>query len=265
MKKIRHQFKMYLKMFQASIKSLAEYRVDFFVGLVSQLLYELIQIVFVIIVFQNTETIQGWNFYEVLLLCGLLNVSMGYVDFFFEEMYEVGPHYMKDGTFDILLLRPIHPLLSIMANSRSLTSLGNILLGLFLCGYSLFHLHIPITLSTILFLLFITFIGGMIIGAIITLLCVSSFWVWDSNEIMWSAFQFHRFAQYPLTIYNSIIKFILIVVTPFAFVSFFPASFLLGRDYGTLSFIAPIVALLFWVITIKMWNWGMKFYKSSGS
>ena len=63
MKKIRHQFKMYLKMFQASIKSLAEYRVDFFVGLVSQLLYELIQIVFVIIVFQNTETIQGWNFY----------------------------------------------------------------------------------------------------------------------------------------------------------------------------------------------------------
>ena len=265
MKNILHNIKLYFLMFSASIKSLAQYRVDFIVGMISQIFYELIELIFIFIIFRNTTTINGWNFYEVLLLCGLLNISLGYVDLFFDEMYEVGPHYIKDGTFDLILLRPIHPIISIMSKSQSATSFGYIVIGMIMSVFSLIKLNIIISFQTILFILFITLIGGIVIGAIITILCVSSFWVMDSNEIMWSAFTMYRFSEYPLSVYNNFIKFLLIFIFPFAFVSFFPASYLLNRDYGLLSFIAPFIAIIFWIIAIKLWNWGLKHYKSSGT
>lgn len=265
MRNIVYNIKLYFMMFSASIKSLMEYRVDFIVGMVSQILYELTELIFIFIVFRNTNTINGWNFYQILLLCGLLNVSLGYVDLFFDEMYEVGPHYIKDGTFDLILLRPIHPIISIISKSQSVTFFDYIVIGLVMSIISLIKLNIIINIQSILFILFITLIGGIIIGAVITILCVTSFWVMDSNEIMWSAFTMYKFSEYPLSVYNNFIKFILIFIFPFAFVSFFPASYLLNRDYGMLSFLAPIIAIIFWFIAIKLWNWGLKHYKSSGS
>ena len=265
MSNIIYNIKLYFMMFIASIKSMVEYRVDFIVGMISQILYELIEIIFIIIVFKNTNSINGWNFYEVLLLFGLLNIALGYVDLLFDEMYEVGPHYIKDGSFDLILLRPIHPIISIMSKSQSLTAFGYIVIGLTVSIISLIKLNIIINLQTILFILFITLIGGIIIGAIITILCVTSFLVMDSNEIMWSAFTMYKFSEYPLSVYNNFIKFILVFILPFAFVSFFPASYLLNRDYGIFSFIAPIIAILLWFVAVKFWNWGLKYYKSSGS
>lgn len=262
---MKHNMKLYFAMFKASIKSLMEYRVDFFVGMISQILYQLIEFIFIIIIFRHTDAINGWNFYQILLLYGLLNMGLGYFDFFFDEMYEVGPHYIKDGTFDLLLLRPIHPIISISANSKSLTAAGYTLIGFVMVIFSLIKLQIEITFGTILFILFFTFIGGLIIGAIITILCVTSFWTINSNEICWSAFTMYRFAEYPLSIYNNVIKFILTLLIPFAFVSFFPAEFLLQKEFGYLSFLAPFIALIFWIIAIKTWNFGLKHYKSSGS
>lgn len=200
MSNIIYNIKLYFMMFIASIKSMVEYRVDFIVGMISQILYELIEIIFIIIVFKNTNSINGWNFYEVLLLFGLLNIALGYVDLLFDEMYEVGPHYIKDGSFDLILLRPIHPIISIMSKSQSLTAFGYIVIGLTVSIISLIKLNIIINLQTILFILFITLIGGIIIGAIITILCVTSFWVMDSNEIMWSAFTMYKFSEYPVIV-----------------------------------------------------------------
>ena len=153
MSNIIYNIKLYFMMFIASIKSMVEYRVDFIVGMISQILYELIEIIFIIIVFKNTNSINGWNFYEVLLLFGLLNIALGYVDLLFDEMYEVGPHYIKDGSFDLILLRPIHPIISIMSKSQSLTAFGYIVIGLTVSIISLIKLNIIINLQTIFYLL----------------------------------------------------------------------------------------------------------------
>lgn len=265
MENIIYNIKLYFMMFIASMKSMAEYRVDFIVGMISQIFYELIEVIFVIIVFRNSNTINGWNFYEVLLLCGLMNVALGYVDLLFDEMYAVGPHYIKDGTFDLIMLRPIHPIISIMSKSQSLTAFGYVVIGLAMSIYAIIKLNIAIHLSTILFLIFMTFIGGMIIGAILTILCVTSVWIMDSNEVMWSAFTMYKFAEYPLSIYSKMIQFILIFILPFSFVSFFPASYLLGKSGGVFAFIAIPIAIIFWIIAFMIWNWGLKHYKSSGS
>lgn len=263
--RMKHHLKLYFQLFFASMKGMMEYRVDFIVGMISQGLYQLIELIFIFIVFQHTSTIHGWNYYQILLLYGLLNMGLGYVDLFFDGLYDVGPVYVKDGSFDLILLRPIHPLISVSANSRSLTAAGYMITGFLLILFSLIKLQISITVGLIFYILFASLIGGIIIGAILALLCISSFWTINSNEICWSAFTLYRFAEYPISIYNNAIRFVLIFLVPFAFVSYFPAEFLLKKEFGMVSFLGPIVALILWIIAIKAWNFGLKHYKSSGS
>ena len=65
--------------------------------------------------------------------------------------------------------------------------------------------------------------------------CVSAFWVMDSVPVTRVVFDNHVFAQYPLTIYPKAIGIWLTWMIPYGFASFYPASYLLGRDVGALA------------------------------
>ena len=65
-------------------------------------------------VFRHTENIEGWNFYQILLLYGVTRIPIGIAGYCFDGLYDIGPKYIKNGDFDKILLRPVHPLISIM-------------------------------------------------------------------------------------------------------------------------------------------------------
>lgn len=77
-----------------------------------------------LIAFNNTENISGWNFYQILLLYGITRISIGFVAFCFDSMYEIGPKYIRNGEFDKILLRPVHPLISIIGSSRDFAGIN---------------------------------------------------------------------------------------------------------------------------------------------
>lgn len=52
----------------------------------------------------------------------------------------------------------------------------------------------------------------------------------------------YEFARYPITIYPHFIGVLLTWIVPFAVTSYYPVSYLLGRDAGWLAFITPFVA-----------------------
>ena len=49
--------KLYLSFFGASIKKMMEYRVDCLVGMISQIAFQIIELIFIWIIFQNTDNI----------------------------------------------------------------------------------------------------------------------------------------------------------------------------------------------------------------
>jgi ABC-2 type transport system permease protein len=73
-------------------------------------------------------------------------------------------------------------------------------------------------------------------------------------------------ARYPLTVYSVGIQAALTVFVPFAFVSFFPASAVLGRDgYGWVGWATPLVALYCVAVAGLVFRRGLRQYESSGS
>lgn len=106
--------KIYFSLFVASLKRMLEYRVDCLIGIISQIAFQIIELLFIWIIFQNTDNIAGWTFEHLLLFYGVMMLSVSILDLFFDSTYEVGRTLIRKGQFDTILLRPIHPLVSVL-------------------------------------------------------------------------------------------------------------------------------------------------------
>lgn len=264
MKKILNNTGLYLSFLQASLKEMLIYRLDCIVGMISQIVTQVVELIFLWIVFQSTDNLAGWNFMQILLLYGATLISIGIADFCFDALYDIGPKYIRNGDFDKILLRPVHPLISIIGDSNEFTALGYFGLGLFLVIAMFIKLAIPVTIGLIMKIIFFSIIGAAIIGAINTILSISSFWTYRSNEVIWSFYRVYTFAQYPIDIYNGFIKILITCILPFAFVAYYPTMSYLGMN-SYMIYLSPIVAIILWVIAIKVWNWALNKYRSTGN
>ena len=252
-------------MLACSIKSMMEYRVDFIVGIISQLLTQVVELIFIWIVFQNTESLADWTFDKLLLLYGITMLTIAIVDFLFDSIYDIGPKYIKDGDFDKLLLRPIHPLISVIGDTKTFTAFGYMAISLVLIISMLIKLQINITFMLIAKIIIFALSGALIIGAIMIAFSVTSFYTYKSNEIIWSVFRIYTFAQYPIEIYNKFIRILITFIFPFVFATYYPTLNYLGQENGWLMYLSPIVAIIFLSIAIKIWNWGLNRYRSTGN
>ena len=79
--------------------------------------------------------------------------------------------------------------------------------------------------------------GGLIFIALNLITATSAFWLWTSIPVMRVVFNFHVFAQYPLTIYHRAVGILLTWLIPYGFASFYPASYLLGAPVGALAWL----------------------------
>lgn len=79
-----------------------------------------------------------------------------------------------------------------------------------------------------------------------------------------------NFINYPITIFNKAIQVVLTLILPYAFINFFPAQFLLGKnDFSIFSpifqFLSPVVAAVLFFLAYKFWNFSINHYESTGS
>ncbi len=257
--------KLYWEFVKQNIKIMLEYRADFLIGAFSSFFIQLGGILFVWIIFQNIGDIHGWTFYEVALVYGLLSIAKSINHIFFDNLWVLGNQYIRQGTFDILLLRPISPLFHLVANKLQQDGIGNMIIGFVIVIKSMQELQLSIGALDILLLGIFILCGGAIFAAINLITCTVSFWVVNSNMFMWSVFSIHEFALYPLTIFHKSIGIILTWIIPYAFASFYPANLFLNKGFEQLSWVSPVMAVVLWIIALRVWRFGLMNYTSTGS
>lgn len=264
MKKVLDNISLYFSLLKVSLKEILIYRIDCIVGIFSQLIVQLVSLIFIFVVFQNTENIAGWNFKQILLLFGVTRIPIGIAGYCFDALYDIGPKYIRNGDFDKILLRPVHPLISIIGASREFVSIADFALGLGITICMLIQLSIPVTALLIIKIIFFSIVGALIIGAINTIFSISSFWTYRSNEVIWSFYRMYTFTEYPITIYNKFIRILITVILPFAFVSYYPTMDYLGVN-TYMIYLSPFVAVILWIIAVKLWNLALNKYRSTGT
>lgn len=110
--------------------------------------------------------------------------------------------------------------------------------------------------------------GACLFAGIIVLQATSCFWTVESLEI-WNSFTYSGVttAQYPLDIYEKPLRFFFSYVIPMAAINYWPCAYLLRRGYVSpwLSWLAPAVGVAFFVLSLLVWQVGVRHYRSTGS
>ncbi len=247
------------------LKILMEYRVNFIIGATSTIFVQAAGLATIWVVMSQIPSLNGWNLEEILLIYGLVTLSKSINHMFADNLWVFGWQYVRSGRFDQFMVRPIDPLFHLLADRFCHDGLGNFLVGAALVAQSTAALGIEWTPLRLLYLVLAVLSGGLIFIALNLITAVSSFWIYDSIAVTQVIFNLHEFAKYPLTIYNRGIGVLLTWLIPYGFASFYPASYLLGRDIGSLALLGPLVAVALLLISYCTWQFGLAHYSSTGS
>ena len=257
--------KLYFYMFKINIKVMLEYRADFIIALITNIPIQMMELLFIWAIFLNINSLKGWSFYEITLIYGIMLMSKGICETFFNNLFDLGKGYLKSGKFDVLLTKPMNSLFGMISSYFYAGAIGNFIIGITIITISINKLQLAFGITKIVLLLFFILCGGAIFGAIQIIASCLSFWTVESLDIMWASYSVYQFALYPITLYTSFIKFFITFIMPYAFASYYPAVYFLGRADGYMVWFSPLITIALWIIGIKLWNFGLKNYSSTGS
>ncbi|MEP7355993.1 MAG: ABC-2 family transporter protein [Anaerolineales bacterium] len=261
---LRRYASLYGDCLRMRIKEQLEYRLGFAVGLVAIFVVQGASLATIWVTMRQVPSLNGWSLPEVLLIYGLVIFSRACTQMFTERIWVLG-YIIRFGEFDRLLVRPINPLFHLLSDGFNTEAVGTFLLGGALIITTGRELGIFASLFNIVYLAVAIASGAVIFFAINLITGVSAFWIIDSIPVMGAVFENYLFVHYPITIFPKAVQVLLTWVIPYAFASFYPASFLLGRDIGPLVWISPLIAAGLLALGYRFWLAGLRRYESTGA
>ncbi|WP_044749486.1 ABC transporter permease [Bacillus alveayuensis] len=247
------------------LKTRMQYRADMMVELLSDLMFQAANLVFILVVFGHTQVLSGWTRDEIIFIYGFFLVPFAIFAAFF-NIWDFNERYIVKGEMDRILTRPIHSLFQVILERMELESLFGAITGFIVMGYAAFQLDLSFHWYDIfIFALFV--LGGTLVYAgIFVSLASISFWSDAKTSIMPMMYNIGNYGRYPVNIYNRIIRYVLTWILPFAFVGVYPSAYFLKKtDWYGYAFLTPVMGLAFFSLSIFIWNAGVKRYRGAGN
>ncbi len=216
-------------------------------------------------------TLGGWSQYEVMLLFAMSILSYTLASTFLKGTSDNVPQRIRDGHFDQTLTKPMNPLIYEIISSFSAYYTVHVFLAIAMVAFSFSMLNVDFNFVKVLMLILVLVGGAMIQGGVLILFSSASFFLIGDNPLVYGLFVTLRMLnENPVSIFPSFIQILLTVIMPFAFVSFYPAQYFLGKDdfmmfSPVLQYLTPIVGILVLVVACIFWLKGVNHYQSSGN
>lgn len=247
------------------MKTRLTYRSDFWIEVLSDLLFNGLNLFFILVVFQQTPLLGDWNREEILFIYGYFMIPYGLFITFF-GLWGFSERYIVKGEMDRILTRPAYNLGQLMLENLSPSSLFSALAGAIVMGYSWASLDLPFHWYDPLMLILLVVSSMMIYAGVYISITALAFFSDAPTGILPLLWNIQNYGRYPVTIYNKLLRGILTWVLPFAFVGFYPSAFFLDRDnWLGFALLTPAVGIVFFIIGMIVWNTGVKRYRGAGS
>jgi ABC-2 type transport system permease protein len=250
---------MYLKMY---FRTMIEYRADTWVAFLGGLFAQVSSLLFLESVFRHIPQLAGWSYYELLFIFSVSLTASALNIVFLNAPFSIHG-YIRRGTMDMLLIRPASTLFQAVSMSQEINGIGSAVTGLAIMGYAIAHLNLDWSGAQVLFL-GVAILSGMLIKfAVLLIIVVIAFWLFEIRSLLYPATWLFDFTQYPVTIIHPVLRGLMTYLLPFAMGTFYPAAFLLRPEEHSLAVFAPLVVVLVLCAAFLCWKIGLKRYESA--
>ncbi len=229
-----------------------------------------LDLVTVFVLFRVSSTLAGFGFTEVFLMTALASASFALADLLVGNVERLR-FYVRTGLFDAVLVRPLGALMQVLAMDLAPRRIGRVVLGMAMVGVAVAQAELVPSPLQLALLVAAPLAGALIFSAVFVSTAAVAFWWIESGELG-NALTYggHDFAAYPMTVYGPLLRRLFAYALGFAFVAYYPALALLGRQDplgapAWIGYAAPGIALITAGLAALVWRTGVRHYRSTGS
>ncbi|NQV00045.1 MAG: ABC-2 family transporter protein [Parcubacteria group bacterium] len=261
--------KKYLKIYRVfinnSISYLAQYRKDTWMNFALNFLWLGMVFVMIEVIFSQTNSIAGWDKYEVYFLTIIWIIVDELYILFFGKNIEMIPSIVTEGKLDWLLTKPANKLFLISAHKITIQALYHLILESFVLVWLVWNFDFAISIYHILLIIPLMAVGVMITYSSLLILNTLSFWFFRIDNINELFYSLNRVGRFPISFLPKTLKVVMFTVIPIAFQAYVPVATLTGRWpwYGILY--AFVFTIVLFIAAVKFWNFAVKRYSSASS
>jgi ABC-2 type transport system permease protein len=267
---LAHLLGIYRRLIGARIRSQLQYRLSFALNLVGAALISFLDFAAILVLFEQVDALGEWSVAEVAVLYAISSLSFALTDLTIGHL-DLLPRMIREGDFDLVLVRPLGSLFQVVASDFALRRLGKFSQGLAVLIVAMTQLDLAVTPARVGMILLAVIAGAAIFAGIWVALATVAFWLVDSIEVA-NAFTYggNFVAQYPVNIFGPWLRRLVLFVVPVAFVSYFPALYVLDKEDPlglpqVLQFASPLVAVASCFVGGLVWRAAVRRYRSVGS
>jgi ABC-2 type transport system permease protein len=258
-----------LKLLSAFLKvniqmSLA-YRADTVVNILLNLMWLGWELLSLGIIFNNTETIGGWDFGELIALLGVFRLVHTLMIALIWPNTEKFNQSIRDGSMDYTLLQPINSMFLVTFSRITVWRAWDLILAAILIVVGVNMSGDTTTLVDILTFILLTVSGSIVIYSLWIVLIALTFWFtkFDNNVTILQALL--DAGRYPVTVYPVWLRILVTFVIPIAVATTIPLQGLRGdlTPSRVLMFVA--IGIVSFLIASQVWKRGLKQYSGASS
>jgi viologen exporter family transport system permease protein len=260
---------LYVRLVGARLRSQLQYRTSLALETVGMFLTGVLDFAVILVLFHNVPALGGWTVSEVALLYGISGCAFALTDMAIGHLDRLS-QLVRDGNFDLVLVRPRGTLFQIVTTDFHLRRLGKAAQALIVLGYALVANDVDWTVARVALLVTSIVAAVVIFSSVwVAFICIV-FWAVEGTETANTFTYGGQFlTQYPINIYDAWLRRLLGFVVPMAFVAYFPALYILDKpdplglpDF--LQFSSPLVAVAAVVVSGLVWRKAVGHYQSAG-
>ena len=262
--------KVYIGLLAIKLKEVVEYRVSFINDTFIQFFAYMVTFINITLLLNQINNLDGWSYKEILLLWILNVFSYGFSGMFVYTGCKQLENHIQKGTFDYFLTKPLNTFWYYMMKNINTTFIFHICFSSIILIWLLMSLEVQFSIKMVLGIITFLICAICIQSCIMILFAVPAFWIIKSNSLVNTAiYGLRNFNTYPISIYDKCVRGILTFIIPYAFVSYYPAVFILGKNSSSMDNLLllaePLVAAFVLLLSIWLWKTGIKRYSSTGN
>src|SRR5690606_27351070 len=249
-------------MMRVKLAEMMAYRSHFILSVLLLIVGDLVVPLVTLLVYRSGASFPGWTLHEALLVQAVFVLAKGIAFPFFFGMVGTTLSQVREGTFDLLLLRPRPVMFMSMLSGFDPDDFGRLVSGSVLFAFAMQGIVIPGGAAWVQFSLL--FIASIAILYSMSLFLSGILFRWVGSSRVFDIFDaVSGFGMYPGTIFSKALQNVFTYILPIGLIAFVPASALLGREgWGSLWTLASAAALV--LLGIVYWNRMLKNYTSAG-
>ena len=253
---VKNNLKLIFSYLKLNLKKEFKYKASFFMQIIMMVLNDLFFIIQWYIIFKLVDNIGGYGFKETMLLWALAAGGYGFSHTFFGGAWNVND-IVYEGKLDVFLTQPKSVLLNVCFSSTNFSGIGDmayafVVLAIIGAPWYWYLLMIPAMICS-----------GLIYVSVYIVYVSLCFYMKRGDAVAKSVEgTINKAGNYPIGIYNTVVKWLFVTVIPVCFYTFIPAKYFFLTPNIWWILIAVAVTTLWVILAFVCFKQGLKKYNS---